>query len=233
MAQKLYGIFDMDGTLVDTWNFHKEAWISICKKYGPYRDAKEIGRIYDSDDSVGALAGKKKIEKLISMGLLCQQEKLPELDMVVDLKEKKVDKLIYEGAKEIPGASSFLKGLKKYGAITALATSARKEPGLKLLDKLNMKDYFDAFVFREDVANPSKPNPEYYFKAAGLIDADPEYTFAFEDSKPGFESVVEAQFKLIAVTKNKELARRYNPVLIIPDFTNLKVEQLESLIKAP
>jgi len=213
---------------MDSAKYHREAWIKVIKDYGPIKDEAEISRIYDSDDMIAGMAGIEKVEKLtVDLHLIYDDIDYNTKKELLDKKEEIVDKLIYDNAKEIPGALSFLEELKDYGAVLALATSYRKKPALKKLKQLNMDIYFKAMVFREDLKKQSKPNPEYYHKAAKLIKAKSNRTVVFEDSIPGFEGVIESKYNLVSIGMKPEYLEKYKPLMDIKDYTKISIQKLE------
>jgi len=223
---QIYCIFDQDGTLIDSMKYHKESWIDVCLKYGSRNDRQEIGKIHD--ENVKGLTGAKKVSKLIEIGLVDPVPE-PQLALIAEEKEDIYDSLVYENVKEIPGAFNFLEQLSKRDVSIALATSARKDPATKILNKLGINHYFQAKVFREDVME-GKPNPESYLTAGRLISAVPSNTFVFEDSKPGFQGASQTPYMLVSIGMKPELLEKYKPVINIPDFKNISFENLESLI---
>ena len=65
MSVKLYCIFDFDGTLMDSAQYHRKAWIIVSIKNGPFDNERDVGKIYDSDDIIAGMAGVAKVEKLV------------------------------------------------------------------------------------------------------------------------------------------------------------------------
>ena len=238
MFDDLYTIFDFDGTLIDSMPLHRTAWIDVCSQHGSHTDQDEVGRIYDNDLSIGAMSGIVKVRRLIELGLLHDGSE-SELEVLLRHKEQRAEDFIYQTAQPLPGADAFLADLAAAEVPMALATTAPRNAGVPALRRLGWERYFaDHTVFRDDVRNPTKPEPEYYQRAVQLLGGRTDaMVVVFEDSKPGFDGVQRTEglgqqpYKLVAVTKNTALAQSYSPIVIIPDFTQFTVQKLREHLK--
>lgn len=169
-------IFDMDGVIYDTEAFYLKHWIQVFNQYG-YDMTKDI--------YVKAMGrGRKKVKEYFKS---IYGEDLPIDEMYI-----KKDKLLFDSIKsnEVPlklGALDLLKYLKSKNIKTALATSAKRERLNVQLKESPIVQYFDTIVCGDDVVN-SKPNPEIFLKAAGIIKVVPEKCIVIEDSEAGIKA---------------------------------------------
>lgn len=169
-------IFDMDGVIYDTEAFYLKHWIQVFNQYG-YDMTKDI--------YVKAMGrGRKKVKEYFKS---IYGEDLPIDEMYI-----KKDKLLFDSIKnnEVPlklGALDLLKYLKSKNIKTALATSAKRERLNIQLKESPIVQYFDTIVCGDDVVN-SKPNPEIFLKAAGIIKVVPEKCIVIEDSEAGIKA---------------------------------------------
>lgn len=230
----MYVVDDFDGTLIDSMPLHRQAWIDVCRDYGPLQDLDEIAGKYDADPLIGAMSGTVKVRRLIELGLLHPTDSESELEQLLRQKEEIAETTIYASAQPMPGANKFLAELAEEGIPMALATTAPRKPGTAALQRLGWDRYFGQHtVFREDVDNPTKPEPQYYHRAARSLGAPADATVVvFEDSKAGFVGVQRTKYRLVAVTKDTQLARQYSPMIVIPDYTGFTVRQLRDALAA-
>lgn len=169
-------IFDMDGVIYDTEAFYLKHWIQVFNQYG-YDMTKDI--------YVKAMGrGRKKVKEYFKS---IYGEDLPIDEMYI-----KKDKLLFDSIKsnEVPlklGTLDLLKYLKSKNIKTALATSAKRERLNVQLKESPIVQYFDTIVCGDDVVN-SKPNPEIFLKAAGIIKVVPEKCIVIEDSEAGIKA---------------------------------------------
>ncbi len=80
---------------------------------------------------------------------------------------------------------SFISCFHRAGGKTAIASTARKENLLNVINYLGISEHFDFVCAGEDVEN-GKPSPEIYLKATERLGVLPSETLIFEDSKIGF-----------------------------------------------
>ena len=85
------------------------------------------------------------------------------------------------------------------GGKTAIASTARKENLMNVVDALNLKSHFDLIFAGVDVKN-GKPDPEIYNKTMNSLGVTAEETLIFEDSDTGVEAAVASGAKYIRVT---------------------------------
>lgn len=104
-----------------------------------------------------------------------------------------------------PGVRELLSFLRINGYRVGLASSTRKEVIVSELSQTGMLDFFEVIV-GGDMVKRSKPAPDIYIEACQRMKADPQNTYAVEDSKNGLKSALAAGLKVHLV-----------PDLISPD----------------
>jgi HAD superfamily hydrolase (TIGR01509 family) len=179
-------ILDMDGVLVDSIPMHKKAMDRIFKKHNiPFSISRwdEINgkNIPDTfryiKDNYGG-----------------------DFDLYEAIEEKKESNM--EIAKKISlfkGIDDAIKRLRQKGYILILATSALKKEAYTILDRHNLRVYFDCIVTGDDVRR-SKPDPEIFEKCADRLKLERESCVVVEDSPNGIEAAKKAGMKVIGVT---------------------------------
>lgn len=186
-------IFDMDGVIFDTERMSSRFWQKTMAKYG-YEINDEIyaevmGR--DREGIVKALEGIYKNPKIDFKSIA--EEKTDA--MVEELDKNPIPKLL--------GVDEILLFLKENNYKIAVATSTRKIRAEKRLKKEGLYDYFDAFMYGDDV-NRSKPNPEIFLRAAEKLGLDPKNCLILEDSPSGIEAAYNGGFSCINVVDMKK-----------------------------
>ena len=76
---------------------------------------------------------------------------------------------------------------KAMGGKTVVASTARKENLMKVINYLGIVDCFDLIYAGNDVKE-GKPSPEIYLKAMDALKSAPENTLVFEDSEVGIQA---------------------------------------------
>lgn len=186
-------IFDMDGVIFDTERMSSRFWQKTMAKYG-YEINDEIYTEIMGRDREGIVRALEEIYKN------------PEIDFK-SIAEEKTDAMVEELDKNpIPkllGIDEILIYLKENNYKLAVATSTRKIRAEKRLKKEGLYDYFDAFMYGDDVVR-SKPNPEIFLRAAKMLDLDPKNCLILEDSPSGIEAAYSGGFPCINVVDMKK-----------------------------
>ena len=179
-------LWDLDGVLVDTGEFHFQAWSGLLPEYGiPF--TCELFQATFGMNNAGMLS------------TLLGQRLTPELlTEISDRKEQRFREAVRGRAQPLPGVLAWLERLKAAGLRQAIASSAPPANIDALVDELDLRAYFGAIVSGFDL--PGKPDPALLLKAARLIDVPPERCIVVEDAVAGVEAARRAGMKCIAVT---------------------------------
>ena len=179
-------IWDMDGVLVDTGEFHFQAWSQALSGHG----------IPFTRESLRATFGMNNAG--ILMALLGQAPPPELLAEISDRKERLFRQAVRGRAQLLPGVLAWLERLKAAGMRQAIASSAPPANIDALVDELGLRTYFDAIVSGSDL--PGKPDPAVFLEAARLIGVPPERCVVVEDAVAGVVGARRAGMKCIAVT---------------------------------
>lgn len=182
-------IFDLDGVIVSTDEYHYLAWKEIADRENIYFDRKINERL-------------RGVSRMESLEILLEKAEKPysdeeKLAMATDKNN------IYRGLLNrltpgdiLPGVSGLLEALKQKGVRTAIGSSSRNTP--VILEKIGMKDAFDAVADGNDIKN-SKPDPEVFLVAAKKLGEAPENCVVVEDAFAGIEAAKRAGMKAVGV----------------------------------
>jgi beta-phosphoglucomutase family hydrolase len=200
-------IWDMDGVLVDTGEFHFQAWSRALPEYG-ITFTRQLFRATFGMNNAGILS------------VLLGQTPAPELlAEISDRKEQLFRQAVRGRVQPLPGVLAWLERLKAAGMGQAIASSAPPANIDALVDELGLRDYFDAIASGFDL--PGKPDPALFLKVARLIGVPPERCVVVEDAVAGVEAARRAGMKCIAVTTT-------NPVHALK-AADVVVERLDTL----
>ncbi len=163
-------IFDLDGTLVDSVDYHTEAWVKAFQKYGyNFSFAKlrqQIGK--GSEYIVGDLLSQEEAEKL-------------ESDIAQYRKKYYQDNLL-EKVRPFPKVKELFQTIKADEIKIVLASSARKETIAHYKELLEIEDLIDGATSTDDVEK-SKPEPDIFAAALEqLADLSTEEIIVVGDS---------------------------------------------------
>jgi len=179
-------IFDMDGVLIDSQNFHYQADIDVIIKAG-YSANMETVVPYTGISNPDRWPKYKE-----SLNLAHDTETL------INWHREKIETLFKKECKEtIPGIPELLKYISEKGLKIALASSSHPELINIVLQQTGISSYFEAIVSGEDVEN-GKPAPDVFLCAAEKISVLPEHCIVIEDSPVGIKAAKNANMACIA-----------------------------------
>jgi HAD superfamily hydrolase (TIGR01509 family) len=182
----------MDGTLIDSEEFH---WIS-------WRDTMAQEGIAISHEEFLASFGRRN-DAILSqwLGSAATPERI---QRVGNAKEERYRDLVRtNGMPPLPGVAKWLRELHEQGWFQAIASAAPRANVDVILEALGAADYFQAIVSAEDV-HIGKPDPEVYLVAAARAGASPDRCIVVEDAKAGIEGARRAGMRSIGVGRNSQ-----------------------------
>jgi beta-phosphoglucomutase len=210
-------VFDMDGTLIDNMNFHRQAWFDFLSGYDIHITESEF-----QEKNVGIIT--EIVPKFFTRTLSRE-----EIITLGNEKEAVYRNLYRDHIKALSGLENFLKALQEAGISIALATAADKGNIDFTLDALAIRKYFTVITGSEEVSF-GKPHPDVYLKSAAKLQLAPGQCIAFEDTPSGIRSASAAGMEVIglATTHTREELMAY-PLLSI--IENYESPELISILK--
>ncbi len=169
-------LFDLDGVLTDTSEFHFKGWKRL---------ADEEGMAFDRQDNE-ALRGVSRRESLL---LLLKGRKLSETEMEAWMERKNlyyldlVEKMT--PADLLPGAMDLLGEIRAAGIKIGVASSSKNAQ--LVIDRLHLAPSIDGLV-DGSVVKRSKPAPHLFLKAAEELGVAPDEAVVVEDAAAGVEA---------------------------------------------
>ncbi|MBJ7427463.1 MAG: hexitol phosphatase HxpB [Bacteroidia bacterium] len=119
-----------------------------------------------------------------------------------------VKQLIADNANALPGVIDTLKLCKANGYKIALASSSAMSLINVVVDKLNIRQYFDLLVSAENEPY-GKPHPSVFLTTANQLNVMPTECLVFEDSVNGMVAAKAARMKCIVVPEAEKQNEPY------------------------
>lgn len=210
-------IFDLDGVITDTAEYHYIAWKDLASKIGI-----EIDREFN--ETLKGISRGESLEKILIKGNkendYTQEEKdklaKSKNDYYLTLLEKLTPNDVLENISET------LQYLKDNNIKIALASASKNAP--LILDKLELTNYFDVIVDPASVKE-GKPAPDIFLEGARLIGLDSRECIGVEDSEAGVISINDSNMLSIGIGSIENLGHANT---VIPSTSTLKntIEEL-------
>lgn len=183
-------LWDMDGTLIDSEEFHWISWRDAMADEGiAITRAQFLSSFGQRNDSI--------IPQWLGNGATPER-----VERISDTKEVRYRQLIRErGISALPGVSGWVRRLHEQGWLQAIASAAPRPNIEVVLETLGAAHRFQAIVSAEDVSN-GKPDPEVFLKAALRVGVAADRCVVVEDAPAGVEGARSAGMRSIGVSRN-------------------------------
>lgn len=183
-------IFDLDGVLLSTDQYHYQAWKQLADSEGIYFDRQINER----------LRGVSRMESLEiilerSDRTWSDDEKKGMATRKNELYRQLLENLTPDDV--YPGVVELLDELDQHGIKKAVGSSS-KNAGF-ILKKVGLADRFKDAVCDGTQISRSKPDPEVFLKAAEMLKVPPELCVVIEDAGAGIEAAKAAGMTAVGV----------------------------------
>ena len=190
-------IFDLDGVITDTSEFHYQAWKKL---------ADEEGIPFDREANEG-LRGLPRRQSL--MGILNGRPATEE--QIQDMMERKNNYYIQlmqsiTSNDLLPGVASLLEELQAAGIKIALGSSSKN--ARTVIERLGIADKFVAIADGYSVEK-SKPAPDLFLFAAEKLGLAAENCIVVEDATAGIEAALAAGMKVVGLGPNERVGKAH------------------------
>lgn len=192
-------IFDLDGVITDTAEYHFLAWQAL---------AEDIGIRFTREDNemLKGVSRMDSLEKILEIGGRKDDFTSEEKEKLAAKKNDHYLTLIQKitPADILPGMKDFIFTIKEKGMKLGLASASKN--AFTVMESLGLKDVFDAIVDAKKVAN-GKPHPEVFLTAAKLLNVEPTTCIGVEDAVAGVEAIKSAGMFAVAIGKKESFSK--------------------------
>ncbi|CAM3052577.1 hexitol phosphatase HxpB [Vibrio rarus] len=180
-------IFDMDGLMIDSEPYWRQAQLDIFPNYG----------IQLTLEDCIATTGVR-IDNIVDMYYQQSPWQGVSQQQVADEICDRVIQLVSEHKPALPGLIPLLEQLTQLDIKLAVASSSPMKLINAALSALELTDTFDAVLSAESLPY-GKPHPAVYINTAKALNLKPNECLAVEDSLPGLLAAKSATMKAIVV----------------------------------
>ena len=202
-------IFDLDGVIISTDEYHYEAWKAIADKEGIYFDKEINNRL-------------RGVSRMASLDIILEkatkqytdEEKEALASEKQEIYRKSLGKLSYRSL-----SKDTIKAIRKlYEQGYHLAIGSSSKNTRYILERLNITNAFD-FIADGTMISKTKPDPEVFLKAAEGLNLKPSECLVIEDAYAGIDAAKAGGFIAIGIGD----ASKY-------EKADYKIDQLSDLI---
>lgn len=205
-------IFDLDGVIVFTDQFHYRAWKVMADRMGIYFNEainhrlRGVSRMESLEIILERYEGNP-LSKEEKESLAMEKNQIY-CELLKNMKPEDVTKEVRDTLKE----------LRNHGFKLSIGSSSKNAKFI--LDKVELTDYFDTISDGTNITY-SKPDPEVFLKAAEFLQVAPEECYVVEDATAGIDAAKAGGMKSIGIgeaayyTKTDYSIKRFSDILTI------------------
>jgi HAD superfamily hydrolase (TIGR01509 family) len=180
----------MDGTLVDSAEYHFLSWRETLTEYGLDLRYEQFAATFGQRNDT------------ILRGWLSPELSDATILTISNTKEQRYRELVAEhGIDLLPGIRERIAQLQAAGWLQAIASSAPRANVEAIIAALDLGAVLATYVSAEDVQR-GKPDPEVFEQAAARLGVPPTRCVVVEDAPAGVEGARRAKMQVVAVGPN-------------------------------
>lgn len=174
-------IFDLDGVITDSAEYHYLAWKAL---------GEDLGIPFDREfnETLKGVSRTESLERILRHGGRENDFSPEEKGRLATKKNEHYVSLISKITSDdiLPGIEAFLSELKEAGYKIGMASASKNAH--MVTRQLGLLHAFDHIVDAATVVD-SKPHPEVFLKAAEALHVDPKNCIGVEDAVAGVEAI--------------------------------------------
>ncbi|MGM0126341.1 beta-phosphoglucomutase [Enterococcus sp. AZ194] len=211
-------LFDLDGVITDTAEYHYLAWKKL---------ADELGITIDREfnEQLKGVSREESLRRILALGNK-EDAFTPEEFISLATKKNKhyVEMIQAVSPKDVyPGILSLLRALRANKIKIALASASKNGPFL--LKQMELTSYFDAIADPGKVA-ASKPAPDIFLAAAKEVGVAIHEAIGVEDAQAGIQAIKASGALPVGVGDSKVLG---TDIAVVKETSELTMNKLETI----
>lgn len=206
-------IFDLDGVLTDTAEFHYRAWQKLADEEGlPFsREANEALRGVSRRESLMLIVGNRQFSPAQLQEMMDRKNRY----YVESIENITPDDLL-------PGAIAFLDELRQAGLKIAIGSASKN--ARPVVEKLGIANRVDAIADGYSVQNP-KPAPDLFLFAAKELGLEPAQCVVVEDAAAGIEAALAAGMWAVGLGPTERVGAAH---VVLPSLAGVRWPDLQA-----
>jgi beta-phosphoglucomutase len=206
-------IFDLDGVLTDTAEYHYRGWKRLADEEGiPFtREDNELLRGIPRRESLMLILKKRMVpeEKILQM---MERKNNYYLEYIREISPKDL----------LPGARELLEEIHKAGMKSALGSASKNAPDV--VRRLGIANLLDAISDGNSVER-QKPAPDLFLHAARQLNLTPEKCVVVEDAAAGIQAARAGAFHTVGLGPRERVGEAE---VIFPSLEGVHLDTLLS-----
>lgn len=205
-------IFDLDGVLTDTSEYHYQAWKHLADdEHIPF--TRE-----ENDEHLRGISRRESLEYLVRDHHYSEQQ----MQEMMERKNRYYQQFIQHmtPADLVAGGRELLQEIRQAGIKTAIASTSKNSHAV--LERLAVVHLFDGIADGACVVN-EKPAPDIFVYAAGMVGVPTSACLGIEDAAAGVEAIKAAGMVALGIGPHE---RFHHADAVLPSLAHIRLEQL-------
>lgn len=209
-------IFDLDGVLTDTAEYHYLAWRKLADEEGIEfnRKANEALRGISRRASLMLIIKNKKYSELQIQEMLARKNRYY-VEMIANITPQDL----------LPGAMALLDELRQQGIKIAIGSASKNAQ--MVVERLGIVDQVDAIADGYSVQRP-KPAPDLFLYAAQQLGVPPKQCLVIEDAAAGIEAALAAGMWAVGLGPSERVGTAH---VVLPSLAGVTWAGLQAQLR--
>lgn len=207
-------IFDMDGVLTDTVEFHYLSWKKVVSQYGvPFTRLE--------NEKLLGLTRRRSLEVLLGERSFSEQQ----IQAILQRKNEYFLEFVSQmnPAHLLPGVNRLLSELSTARMRIGVASASRNTR--LVLKQLGVYNFMHAILDGNSML-PSKPAPDIFLAAASALQVQPQACLVLEDSASGIQAALAAGMCVVGLGPVRRVSQAH---AVFSDLTEVCLKELRSV----
>ncbi len=212
-------IFDLDGVITDTAEYHYRAWKRLATSL-------DIDFTHDDNEALKGVGRRESLEYILAkddnhyseerITALMHQKNEDYVASIADMSPKDT----------LPGVNHLLQTLRNNGHKIGLASASKN--ALMVLDSLELTHMFDYVADAATIPN-SKPAPDVFLDVVNAFDTTSDQCIGVEDAAAGVQAIKSAKMFAVGIGDDTVLAQAD---MVYPAFADIVLDDVLTRWKA-
>lgn len=180
-------IFDLDGVITDTAEFHYLAWKQLA-------DEENIAFTRADNDQLRGVSRRESLNRMLKGRVIDEPTALAWMERKNNYYRRFLESITPQH--RLPGVTAFLTQARQLNILLGIGSASKN--ARDVLTRLELLEFFDAIGDGYSVVN-SKPAPDLFVWVAGRLNVAPTEGVVFEDAEAGIKAALAGGFYTVGI----------------------------------
>lgn len=204
-------LFDLDGVITDTAEYHFRAWKKLADEEG-------ISFTREDNEQLRGVSRRESLNRLLKGRVIDEETAQAWMERKNSYYRAMLETISQDDL--LPGAAELIAEARQAGLKVALVSASRNAPDV--VSRLGIAGQFDVIATGGDVSR-QKPAPDLFLKAARDLDLAPGQCLVVEDAESGIEAAKAAGMVSVGLGPEERVGKAD---LVLPSLEGVALDEL-------